>query len=182
MSRLQEHYNEVVVKKMMEKFKYTTPMQVPKIVKIVVNMRLAEALQNSKAIQNAEVSLVSISGQKPKVAKSKKHIAAFKLRAGVPIGLLVTLRKKRMYDFLDRLISLALPRVRDFKGIPRTGFDGNGNYTFGIKDQSVFTEIDYEKVDKVRGMDLTFVTSATTNEEGFELLELIGLPFVKSNK
>jgi large subunit ribosomal protein L5 len=181
MSRLLDQYNNEVVKLMMDKFKYSSVSQVPRIQKIVLNMRLGEAVQNSKAIQNAEYSLIAISGQKPKVARAKKSIAAFKLRAGIPIGLLVTLRKKRMYDFLDRLISLALPRVRDFKGIPRTGFDGSGNYNFGIKDQSVFTEIDYEKVDKVRGMDVTFVTTAVTDEESRYLLECMGLPFVKQN-
>ncbi len=181
MSRVFDRYQQEVVPKMMERFKYQSVMQVPRIKKVVLNMGLGEAVQNSKAVQFAEYALTQISGQKPKVSRAKKSIASFKVRTGMPIGLMVTLRRQRMFDFVDRLISLALPRVRDFKGISRKGFDGRGNYNFGLKDQLVFTEVDYEKIDKVRGMDVTVVTSAKTDEEAQYLLECLGFPFVKAN-
>ncbi len=179
MSRLADHYNEKVVPALMKKFNYSSPMQVPKIEKIVLNTGVRDAVSNSKSIQFVEYAMTRISGQKPVVTRARKSIAAFKLREGLPIGVMVTMRKKRMYEFLDRLIAVALPRVRDFRGIPRKGFDGRGNYTMGIKEQIVFPEIEIEKLDTVRGMDVTFVTTAKTDEEGLELLELMGMPFRK---
>ena len=179
MDRLQEHYNKTVVPALMKKFNYSSPMQVPKISKVVLNTGVRDAVGNQKAIQFVEYAMTTISGQKPVVTRAKKSIAAFKLREGLPIGVMVTLRKKRMNDFLDRLITVALPRVRDFRGVPRKGFDGRGNYTMGIKEQIVFPEIQIEKLDQVRGMDITFVTTAKTDEEGLELLELMGMPFRK---
>jgi large subunit ribosomal protein L5 len=179
MSRLADHYNEKVVPALMKKFNYSSPMQVPKIEKIVLNTGVRDAVSNSKSIQFVEYAMTRISGQKPVVTRARKSIAAFKLREGLPIGVMVTMRKKRMYEFLDRLIAVALPRVRDFRGIPRKGFDGRGNYTMGIKEQIVFPEIEIEKLDTVRGMDVTFVTTAKTDEEGMELLELMGMPFRK---
>jgi large subunit ribosomal protein L5 len=179
MNRMQEHYNKTVVPALMKKFNYSSPMQVPKITKVVLNTGVRDAVANSKAIQFVEYAMTTITGQKPVVTRAKKSIAAFKLREGLPIGVMVTLRKKRMNDFLDRLISVALPRVRDFRGVPRKGFDGRGNYTMGLKEQIVFPEIAIEKLDQVRGMDITFVTTAKTDEEGLELLELMGMPFRK---
>lgn len=179
MSRMQEHYNNTVVPALMKKFNYSSPMQVPKITKIVLNSGVRDAVGNSKAIQFVEYAMTTITGQKPVVTRAKKSIAAFKLREGLPIGVMVTLRKKKMNDFLDRLITVALPRVRDFRGVPRKGFDGRGNYTMGLKEQIVFPEIQIEKLDQVRGMDVTFVTTAKTDEEGLELLELMGMPFRK---
>jgi large subunit ribosomal protein L5 len=176
---MQEHYNKTVVPALMKKFNYSSPMQVPKITKVVLNTGVRDAVANSKAIQFVEYAMTTITGQKPVVTRAKKSIAAFKLREGLPIGVMVTLRKKRMNDFLDRLISVALPRVRDFRGVPRKGFDGRGNYTMGLKEQIVFPEIAIEKLDQVRGMDITFVTTAKTDEEGLELLELMGMPFRK---
>jgi large subunit ribosomal protein L5 len=176
---LADHYNEKVVPALMKKFNYSSPMQVPKIEKIVLNTGVRDAVSNSKSIQFVEYAMTRISGQKPVVTRARKSIAAFKLREGLPIGVMVTMRKKRMYEFLDRLIAVALPRVRDFRGIPRKGFDGRGNYTMGIKEQIVFPEIEIEKLDTVRGMDVTFVTTAKTDEEGMELLELMGMPFRK---
>jgi large subunit ribosomal protein L5 len=179
MSRMQEHYNNTVVPALMKKFNYSSPMQVPKITKIVLNTGVRDAVANSKAIQFVEYAMSTITGQKPVVTRAKKSIAAFKLREGLPIGVMVTLRKKKMNEFFDRLITVALPRVRDFRGVPRKGFDGRGNYTMGLKEQIVFPEIQIEKLDQVRGMDVTFVTTAKTDEEGLELLELMGMPFRK---
>lgn len=177
MNRLAEKYRTEVVPALMKKFGYSSPMQVPKIQKIVLNTGVKDAVANSKAIQFVEYAMTQISGQKPVVTRAKKSIAAFKLREGIPIGVMVTLRQRRMYEFLDRFVAVALPRVRDFRGIPRKGFDGRGNYTMGVKEQIVFPEVDMERLDVVRGMDVTFVTSAKTDEEGLELLELMGLPF-----
>lgn len=179
MSRLADHYNEKVVPALMEKFEYSSPMQVPKLVKIVLNTGVKDAVANQKAIQFVEYAMSTISGQKPVVTRAKKSIAAFKLREGLPIGVMVTMRKKRMYEFMDRFISVALPRVRDFRGIPRRGFDGRGNYTMGIREQIVFPEIVIDKLDTIRGLDVTFVTTAKTDEEGQLLLELMGMPFRK---
>jgi len=179
MTRLQTHYKEQVVNKLKDEFKYSSVMQVPKLKKIVLNMGLGEATNNIKCIQFAEYAMSQITGQKPVVTKSKKAIAAFKLREGLPIGCMVTLRNERMWSFLDRLISVALPRVRDFRGIPKKGFDGRGNYTMGLKEQIVFPEIEMEKLDKVRGLDITFVTSAVNDDEGRALLTHLGLPFRK---
>lgn len=177
MSRLCEHYKNTVVPAMMKQFKYSSPMQVPRIEKIVLNSGVGEVTSNSKAIEYAIYALTQIGGQKPVVTKSKKSIANFKLRQGLPIGCVVTLRKERMYDFLDRLISIALPRVRDFRGIPARGFDGRGNYTLGLREQIAFPEVNMDKLDKVRGMDVTFVTTAKSDEEGRALLAAMGMPF-----
>lgn len=179
MSRISDNYKKKIVPELMGQYKYTSPMQVPKLSKIVVNCGVGEVTQNSKAMEFVVYALTQISGQKPRISKSRKSIASFKLRAGLAIGCSVTLRRKRMWDFLDRLISVALPRVRDFKGVPRTGFDGRGNYTCGLKEQNVFPEVNMDKLDKVRGMDITFVTTAPTDGEALALLEHLGLPFKK---
>lgn len=177
--RLEEHYTKEVVPKLIEKFKYKNVMEVPKLKKIVLNSGLGEAVQNSKVIEFAVYAMTQISGQKPMVTKAKKSIATFKLREGMPIGCMVTLRKNKMFHFLDRLINIALPRVSDFRGVPKKGFDRNGNFNMGIKEQIVFPEVNMDKLDKIRGMDVTFVTSAKTDEEARALLELMGLPFRK---
>lgn len=179
MSRVRKNYTEKIVPELMKELKCTTPMQVPKLEKIVVNTGVGEITQNSKAMEYVVYAMTQITGQKPRVSRSKKAIAGFKLRAGLPIGCTVTLRRQRMYDFFDRLVSVALPRVRDFRGTPKTGFDGRGNYTMGVKEQTVFPEVNMEKLDKIRGMDITFVTTAKTDEEGRALLEKMGLPFRK---
>jgi large subunit ribosomal protein L5 len=176
-ARLKEKYNQEVSKALMEKFGYKNVMQLPKLEKIVLNMGLGEAIANSKAMDNAVEDMTIIVGQKPVVTRAKKSIAGFKLREGMPIGVKVTLRGERMYEFLDRLISIALPRMRDFRGINPKSFDGRGNYTMGVKEQLIFPEIEYDKVDKIRGMDITVVTSAPTDEEAFELLKQLGMPF-----
>ena len=177
MARLKEKYNQEVSKALMEKFGYKNVMQLPKLEKIVLNMGLGEAIANSKAMDNAVEDMTIIVGQKPVITRAKKSIAGFKLREGMPIGVKVTLRGERMYEFLDRFISIALPRMRDFRGINPKSFDGRGNYTMGIKEQLIFPEIEYDKVDKIRGMDITVVTSAPTDEEAFELLKQLGMPF-----
>ena len=179
MNRLKEHYTKNVVPALQEEFKYTSKMQVPEIKKVVLNSGVGEMVTNGKAMDYAVYSMTQIAGQKPLVNKSKKAIAAFKLKENLAIGCSVTLRKDRMYDFLDRLISVALPRVRDFRGLPKKGFDGRGNYTMGLKEQIVFPEISMDKLDKVRGMDITFVTSAKNDDEGRALLTHLGLPFRK---
>lgn len=177
MSRLKEKYRKEVVPAMMDKFGYKNVMQVPKLEKVTVNVGLGEAIQNPKAVDAAVEDLKVITGQKPVVTRAKKSIAAFKLRAGMQIGAKVTLRGERMYDFVDKIVNAVLPRVRDFRGVSPKSFDGRGNYTFGMKEQIIFPEIDYDKVDKVRGMDITFVTTAKTDEEARELLRLLGMPF-----
>jgi len=177
MSQLKTFYHETVAPKLKETFNYTNPMQTPKIDKIVVNMGLGEAIHNIKIIDSAVAELKQISGQQPVVTRAKKSIAAFKLREGMPIGCMVTLRKDRMYDFLNKLINVALPRVRDFRGISGKAFDGAGNYSLGIKEQLIFPEIDYDKIDKIKGLNISIVTTARTNEEGKELLKLMGMPF-----
>jgi large subunit ribosomal protein L5 len=177
MSQLKTYYQETVVPKLKEKFNYTNPMQIPKVDKVVVNMGLGEAIHNIKIIDSAVEELKQISGQQPVVTRAKKSIAAFKLREGMPIGCMVTLRKDRMYDFLNKLINIALPRVRDFRGISGKAFDGAGNYSLGIKEQLIFPEIDYDKIDKIKGLNVSIVTTAQTNEEGKELLKLLGMPF-----
>jgi large subunit ribosomal protein L5 len=179
-SRLQDKYKAEAVEQLKEQFKYKSVMQVPKLEKIVLSMGLGEAVQNNRAIQNAEYALVQIGGQKPRSNRAKKSIAAFKVREGMPVGLSVTLRRERMYSFLDRLIAVALPRVKDFRGVSRKGFDGNGNYNLGVKDQSVFPEVELEKLDKIRGMDVSIVTTARTDDEALALLEVLGLPFRKA--
>ena len=177
--RLKKKYQEEVVPALMKKFGYKNIMEVPKIEKIVVNTGVGEAVQNIKALENAMNDLALITGQKPSVRRAKRSEAGFKLRKGMPIGAKVTLRRDRMWDFLDRLISIALPRVRDFKGLSPKSFDGRGNYNFGLEEQTVFPEIDYDKVDKIRGMNITIVTTAETDEEAKALLELLGFPFRK---
>ena len=179
MNRLQEKYNNEIVPAMIEKFGYKNIMQVPKLNKIVINMGVGEAKDNSKVLDSAVKDLEIIAGQKAVVTKAKKSIANFKIREGLPIGCKVTLRGEKMYDFADRLINLALPRVRDFRGVSANSFDGRGNYGLGIKEQLIFPEIEYDKVDKVRGMDIIFVTTANTDEEARELLTLFNMPFAK---
>jgi large subunit ribosomal protein L5 len=174
---IKEKYTEEVVPALMKKFEYKSPMQVPKLEKIVVNVGMGEAIQNGKAIDAAINDIRIITGQQPVINRAKKSVAAFKLREGMQIGIKVTLRGTRMYDFFDRLIGVALPRVRDFRGISAKSFDGRGNYTMGIKEQLIFPEINYDKIDKVRGMDITFVTTAKTDEEAREFLKLMGVPF-----
>ena len=177
MSQLKDYYQETVVPKLKETFNYSNPMEIPKIEKIVVNMGLGEAIHNIKIIDSAVEELRQISGQQPVVTRAKKSIAAFKLREGMPIGCMVTLRRTRMYDFLNKLINIALPRVRDFRGISGKAFDGAGNYSLGIKEQLIFPEIDYDKIDKIKGLNISIVTTAKSNEEGKELLKLLGMPF-----
>ena len=179
MSRLYEQYSGEMKDAMMKKFGYKNIMQVPKLEKIVINMGVGEAKENKKALDTAIADLEIISGQKPVVTRARKSVANFKLREGMPIGCKVTLRGERMYEFADRLINLALPRVRDFRGVSQNSFDGRGNYALGIKEQLIFPEIEYDKVDKVRGMDIIFVTTANTDEEARELLTLFGMPFKK---
>ena len=179
MSRLREKYTNEITPAMTEKFGYKNVMQVPRLEKIVINMGVGEAKENSKIIESAVKDMTEISGQKPVVTKAKKSVANFKLREGMPIGCKVTLRGERMYEFADRLVNLALPRVRDFRGVSPDSFDGRGNYALGIKEQIIFPEIEYDKVDKVRGMDIIFVTTANTDEEARELLRLFNMPFAK---
>ncbi|MBN2803335.1 MAG: 50S ribosomal protein L5 [Deltaproteobacteria bacterium] len=179
MPRMWDKYQKVVHAKLMEEFKYANTMQVPKLQKVVLNMGLGEAIQNSKIIDSAVTELEAITGQKPVVRKARKAIANFKLRAGMPIGCSVTLRKDQMWEFVDRFISYALPRVRDFKGVNKKGFDGRGNYSVGIKEQIIFPEVDYDKVDKIKGLNITFVTTAKSDEESFMLLKHLGMPFSK---
>ena len=177
MSRLKDIYSAEIVPKLRNDFSYKSSMQVPQIKKIVVNMGLGEAIQNVKILDSATTELGLITGQKSVITKAKKSIATFKLREGMPIGCMVTLRRDRMYEFLDRLINVSLARVRDFKGVSGKAFDGKGNYTLGIKDQLIFPEINYDNVDKIKGMNITIVTSAKTDEEGKALLKYLGMPF-----
>lgn len=179
MNRLKERYTKEIVPSLMEKFEYSSIMQAPKIEKIVINMGVGDAVSNTKNLDKAVEELTLISGQKPVITLAKKSIAAFRLREGMPIGTKVTLRGERMYDFLDKLVTVSLPRVRDFRGISKKSFDGRGNYTLGIKEQLIFPEVDYDRVDKVRGMDIVIVTTANTDEESRELLTQLGMPFQK---
>jgi large subunit ribosomal protein L5 len=178
-ARLKDKFNDSVKTELVNKFNYSSVMEVPKLEKIVVNMGVGDAVQNSKVLDTAVEELEAITGQKPLVTKAKKSIATFRLREGMPIGAKVTLRGERMYDFLDKLISVSLPRVRDFRGVSKKAFDGRGNYTLGVKEQLIFPEIDYDKVSKVRGMDIVIVTTANTDEEARELLTQFGMPFQK---
>lgn len=180
MSRLIETYNTDIKDAMMKKFEYTSVMQVPKLEKIVINMGVGEAKENAKILDFAVKDLTAICGQKPLITKAKKSVAVFKVREGQNIGCKVTLRGKKMYEFLDRLVNLALPRVRDFRGVNPNAFDGRGNYALGIKEQIIFPEIEYDKIDKIRGMDIIFVTTANTDEEARELLTQFNMPFKKS--
>ena len=177
MARLKQKYSEVVVSSMMKEFAYKNVMQVPRVEKITVNIGVGEATQNAKAVDTAVAELTAIAGQKPVITKAKKAIANFKLREGVPIGCMVTLRRERMYEFLDRLIHVALPRVRDFKGISDRSFDGRGNYSLGLREQVIFPEIQADKVEKTRGMTITITTTAKTDQEGRALLKFMGMPF-----
>jgi len=177
MSELKKRYDKEVAPKLIEVFRYKNVMQVPKLKKIVLNMGLGEAIQNIKVLETAAAELKLIAGQQPVVTKAKKSIAAFKLREGMPIGCMVTLRHSRMYDFLQKLVNVALPRVRDFRGISNKAFDGRGNYALGIKEHIIFPEIEYDKIDQIKGLNVSIVTSARTDEEGRELLRLLGMPF-----
>ena len=180
MSRLKDLYYDEIVDALVKKFGYTNKMQVPKLDKIVLNMGIGEAKENAKILENAAKDMETITGQKPVLTKAKNSVANFKIREGMPIGCKVTLRGEKMYEFLDRLVNLALPRVRDFRGVNPNSFDGRGNYALGLKEQYIFPEIEYDKIDKVRGMDIIFVTTANTDEEGRELLTLMGAPFTRS--
>lgn len=176
-TRLQEKYLSEVVKGLQDKFQYKNVMEIPKVEKVIINMGVGEAVGNSKALESAVADMTQIAGQKPVITKAKKSIANFKVRQDMPLGAKVTLRGDRMYYFLDKLMNLALPRVRDFRGVSATAFDGRGNYALGLKEQLIFPEIDYDKIDKVRGMDIIIVTTAKTDEEARELLKLLGMPF-----
>ena len=177
--RLKEKYLREIVPTLMNDFGYTNVMQVPRLEKVVISIGLGEAIQNPKALEAAERDIAAISGQHPVITRAKKSIASFKLRAGMPIGMMVTLRGRRMCEFLDKLLNAVLPRIRDFRGVPRNSFDGRGNYSLGLKEQLIFPEIDYDKVDKPRGLEVTIVTTALSDEEGKRLLELLGMPFVR---
>ncbi len=177
MARLREKYNNEIAPKLSQQFGYKSPMQIPKITKVVLNMGLGEAIQNIKILDSATAELSQISGQKPVITRARQSIAAFKLRKGMPIGCMVTLRGDRMYEFLDKLVNIALPRVRDFRGVSSKAFDGRGNYTLGIKEHIIFPEIDYDKIDKIKGMNITVVSTAKTDAETKELLTMMGMPF-----
>ena len=179
MNRLQERYKNEISKNLMSKFNYSSVMQLPKMEKIVINIGVGDAVNNSKLLDEAVEELTLISGQKPIITKAKKSIAGFKIREGQEIGCKVTLRGERMYEFMDKLISISLPRVRDFRGVPKNSFDGRGNYTLGVKEQLIFPEIDFDKVNRLRGMDIVFVTTAKSDEEGLALLTELGMPFAK---
>jgi large subunit ribosomal protein L5 len=179
-SRMREHYAENVVPALVKEFEYANPMQVPRLHKVTLNIGIGEAIANAKALDAAVNDLTIIAGQKPIVTKAKKSIAAFRLRAGMSVGVTVTLRGERMYEFMDRLVNAALPRLRDFRGVSTRSFDGRGNYTLGLREQLLFPEIDYDKIDKVRGLEVTVVTSARTDEEARRLLELLGMPFQRA--
>lgn len=179
MSQLKERYRNEIVPKLMELYKYRNVMQVPRLSKVVLNIGLGEAIRDAKALEAAEGDLTTISGQHPVITRAKKSIASFRLRAGMPIGMKVTLRGERMYDFFEKLVNAALPRIREFQGVSPDGFDGRGNYTLGVKEQIIFPEVDYDKIDKARGLEVSIITTANTNEEGKHLLEALGMPFSK---
>jgi len=179
MNRLQQKYVETVKPSLMKEFEYTSPMQAPRLVKVIINMGVGDSIVNSKLLDEAVEEMTQIAGQKPVVTKAKKSIANFKLREGMPIGCKVTLRGTRMYEFLDKLVNISLPRVRDFHGVSSTAFDGRGNYTLGVKEQLIFPEINFDKVAKVRGMDVVIVTTAQSNKEAYALLKELGMPFEK---
>ncbi|MEE8194617.1 MAG: 50S ribosomal protein L5 [Dehalococcoidales bacterium] len=177
MSKLKQRYRNEVVPGLMERYGYKNAMQVPRLEKVVLNIGVGEAIENAKALEAAEGDLVAISGQHPVTTRAKKSIAAFHLRAGMPVGLKVTLRGERMYNFLDKLMNIVLPRIREFQGVPPAALDGYGNYTLGLKEQIIFPEIDYDKIDKLRGLEISIITTAETDDEGRHLLELLGMPF-----
>jgi large subunit ribosomal protein L5 len=182
MARLKDHYNDQIRAALVQKFGYTTPMQAPKLQKVTLNMGVGEAKQDSKMLDAAQQQLATIAGQRPNIRRARKSVAAFKLREGMPVGLSVTLRDARAYEFLDRLCSIALPRLRDFRGLNPRSFDGRGNYSMGIREQIIFPEIDYDSIDQVRGLDITITTSATTDVEAFALLDGLGLPFSREGR
>ena len=179
MSRLKEKYQKEVAPALMERYGYKNIMEVPRIIKVVLNIGLGEAIQNAKALESAEADLAAITGQHPVITRAKRSIASFRLRTGMPIGMKVTLRGERMYHFLDKLMNAVLPRMREFQGVSPNAFDGRGNYTLGLKEQIAFPEIDYDKIDKLRGLEISIATTAKTDEEGRHLLELLGMPFAK---
>jgi large subunit ribosomal protein L5 len=181
LTRVEESYKEQVAPAMQREFSYQNTMQVPRLQKIVLNIGLGEARENARALDSASADVATITGQKPVITRSKKSIANFRLREGMPIGVMVTLRGRRMYEFFDRLVNAALPRIRDFRGLPTKAFDGRGNYSLGVREQLIFPEIDYDKVDRIRGMQINICTSAGNDEEGKRLLELMGMPFAKGN-
>lgn len=181
-SRLKEKYRNEVVQPLYEKLGFTNIMQVPRLEKVVINIGLGEAISNPKALESAEKDIAAIAGQHPVITRSKRSIAAFKLRTGMPIGIMVTLRGERMYHFLDKLINIVLPRIRDFSGVPRNAFDGRGNYSLGLKEQIVFPELEYDKVDKVKGLQIVITTTARNDDEGRELLAALGMPFAKDGE
>jgi len=182
MARLKDQYNEQIRDALVKKFGYSTPMQAPKLQKVTLNMGVGEAKQDSKMLEAAQEQLATIAGQKPNIRRARKSVAAFKLREGMPVGLSVTLRDARAYEFIDRLTSIALPRLRDFRGLNPRSFDGRGNYSMGIREQVIFPEIDYDSVDQVRGLDITITTSAATDAEAFALLDALGLPFSREGR
>jgi len=182
MARLKDQYNEQIRDALVKKFGYSTPMQAPKLQKVTLNMGVGEAKQDSKMLEAAQEQLATIAGQKPNIRRARKSVAAFKLREGMPVGLSVTLRGERAYEFLDRLTAIALPRLRDFRGLNPRSFDGRGNYSMGIREQVIFPEIDYDSIDQVRGLDITITTSAQTDAEAFALLDGLGLPFARDGR
>jgi large subunit ribosomal protein L5 len=182
MARLKDRYSEEIRPALIERYGYSTPMQAPRLLKITLNMGVGEAKQDSKMLDTAQEQLATIAGQKPNVRRAKKSVAAFKLREGMPVGLTVTLRGVRAYEFLDRLVSIAIPRIRDFRGLNPRSFDGRGNYSMGVREQVIFPEIDYDSVDQVRGLDVTLTTSAETDAEAFALLDALGMPFARDGR
>jgi large subunit ribosomal protein L5 len=182
MARLKDRYSEEIRPALIERFGYSTPMQAPRLIKITLNMGVGEAKQDSKMLDVAQEQLAIIAGQKPNIRRAKKSVAAFKLREGMPVGLTVTLRDVRAYEFLDRLVSIAIPRIRDFRGLNPRSFDGRGNYSMGVREQVIFPEIDYDSVDQVRGLDVTLTTSAETDAEAFTLLDALGMPFARDGR
>jgi large subunit ribosomal protein L5 len=182
MARLKDRYNDEIRPKLIERFAYSTPMQAPKVTKVTLNMGVGEAKQDSRVLEAAQEQLGIIAGQKPNIRRARKSIAQFKVREEMPVGVSVTLRGERAYEFLDRLMSLAIPRIRDFRGLNPRGFDGRGNYNMGVREQIIFPEIDYDAIDEVRGLDIAITTTAQTDEEGFALLEEMGMPFAKENR
>ena len=182
MARIKDRYNDEIRPALIAKFGYTTPMQAPRLVKVTLNMGVGEAKQDSKMLEAAQAQLADIAGQKPNVRRARKSVAAFKLREGMPVGLTVTLRDERAYEFIDRLVSVAIPRLRDFRGLNPRSFDGRGNYNMGIREQIIFPEIDYDAVDQVRGLDIAITTTAQTNAEAFALLDALGLPFAREGR
>ena len=182
MARLKDRYNDEIRSALVEKFGYSTPMQAPKLIKVTLNMGVGEAKQDAKMLEAAREQLATIAGQQPNVRRARKSVAAFKLREGMPVGLVVTLRQERAYEFLDRLTSVAIPRIRDFRGLSPRSFDGRGNYSMGIREQIIFPEIDYDAIDQVRGLDVTITTTAKTDAEAFALLDALGLPFARDGR